>query len=350
MPRSPFIVIVACIALVSAACTRSEPATSRQTASGEVAPARGATGLSGLTDSVSARADKGRIRGAESAHIWLVEISDFQCPYCKRWHDDTYAGIDSEFVKTGKVRLAYLNYPISSLHPNARVASEAAMCASVQGKFWALHESLFITQQAWASEKDPMPKMDLLATAAGVDAKRWRASVGEGLQAKPVLDLMRERHPSLQLAYTWFSPSAREFAAGLPVDFQDALPFDSTPSMRRALAALSPRALVFSKLDVWPTLAREAATRGTRLGLISATLARNSTRRKGLAAALLRDAYGWLDRVGAVSAEDADRLGLLRVPASRVTLTRDTRFDQVWARPPPPGREGPLRAPMASQA
>jgi len=174
-------------------------------------------------------------------------------------------------------------------------------------------------------------------------------SVGEGLQAKPVLDLMRERHPSLQLAYTWFSPSAREFAAGLPVDFQDALPFDSTPSMRRALAALSPRALVFSKLDVWPTLAREAATRGTRLGLISATLARNSTRRKGLAAALLRDAYGWLDRVGAVSAEDADRLVSLGVPASRVTVTGDTRFDQVWARAQRLDREGPLLAALASE-
>ncbi|HEX9485097.1 MAG TPA: glycosyltransferase N-terminal domain-containing protein [Gemmatimonadaceae bacterium] len=174
-------------------------------------------------------------------------------------------------------------------------------------------------------------------------------SVGEGLQAKPVLDLMRERHPSLQLAYTWFSPSAREFAAGLPVDFQDALPFDSTPSMRRALAALSPRALVFSKLDVWPTLAREAATRGTRLGLISATLARNSTRRNGLAAALLRDAYGWLDRVGAVSAEDADRLVSLGVPASRVTVTGDTRFDQVWARAQRLDREGPLLASLASE-
>ncbi|HEX9485098.1 MAG TPA: thioredoxin domain-containing protein [Gemmatimonadaceae bacterium] len=205
MPRTPFIVIVACIALASAACTRSEPATSRQTASGEVAPARGATGLSGLTDSVSARADKGRIRGAESAPIWLVEISDFQCPYCKQWHDDTYAGIDSEFVKTGKVRLAYLNYPIPSLHPNARVASEAAMCASVQGKFWALHESLFITQQSWASEKDPMPRLDSLATAAGVDAKNWRACMATHATVPLIdADIDRSRQAGVQSTPTFF--------------------------------------------------------------------------------------------------------------------------------------------------
>jgi 3-deoxy-D-manno-octulosonic-acid transferase len=58
------------------------------------------------------------------------------------------------------------------------------------------------------------------------------------------------------------------------VDFRDVLPFDGTSDARAALTALAPTALVFSKLDVWPTLAREASARGVRLGLISATLAR----------------------------------------------------------------------------
>jgi 3-deoxy-D-manno-octulosonic-acid transferase len=112
----------------------------------------------------------------------------------------------------------------------------------------------------------------------------------------------------MQLAYTYFSPSARAFADSLDVDFRDVLPFDVASDMRAVLAALAPTALVFSKLDVWPTLAREAARRGTRLGLVSATLAATSSRRSGLASALLREAYSRLDRVGAVSTEDADRL------------------------------------------
>ena len=157
-------------------------------------------------------------------------------------------------------------------------------------------------------------------------------SVGEGLQARPVIDLVRERDDRVQLAYTYFSPSARDFAERLRVDFRDVLPFDTTHDMRAALAALSPTALVFSKLDVWPTLAREAARRGTRLGLISATLARGSSRRSGLGGALLRSTYARLDRVGAISADDADRLIALGVPSSRVTITGDTRYDQVWAR------------------
>jgi 3-deoxy-D-manno-octulosonic-acid transferase len=173
-------------------------------------------------------------------------------------------------------------------------------------------------------------------------------SVGEGLQARPILDLMRRRRADTQLAYSFFSPSALAFARSLDVDFQDVLPFDDTASMRAATAALAPTALVFSKLDVWPTLAREARRRGTRLGLVSATLAASSSRRSRLAGALLRDAYGHLDRVGAVSTEDADRLVSLGVPARRVTVTGDTRFDQVWARAGRVDREGPILAALRS--
>ena len=173
-------------------------------------------------------------------------------------------------------------------------------------------------------------------------------SVGEGLQARPILELARQRRPAMQLAYTWFSPSARTLARALDVDFRDVLPFDARADMRAALDALSPSALVFSKLDVWPTLAREASHRGTPLGLVSATLAPSSSRRSLLARALLRDAYSRLDRVGAISSEDADRLIALGVPSRRVSVTGDARYDQVWARAEQVDRESPLLAPLSN--
>jgi 3-deoxy-D-manno-octulosonic-acid transferase len=171
-------------------------------------------------------------------------------------------------------------------------------------------------------------------------------SVGEGLQARPVLDLARARLRSAQLAYTYFSPSAERFARSLDVDFRDVLPFDATGDVRAALDALAPNALVFSKLDVWPTLAREASRRGIPLGLISATLARGSSRLSGIAGAVLRDAYARLDRVGAISEDDAERLAALGVPAERITITGDTRYDQVWARTLAAGLDSPLLAPL----
>ena len=157
-------------------------------------------------------------------------------------------------------------------------------------------------------------------------------SVGEGLQARPVLESLRRLHPNVQLAYTYYSPSAKSFAETLDVDFREILPFDTRVSARAVLAALAPDVLVFSKLDVWPSLVEEASALGVTLALASATLGPQSSRLKGFGPALLRDAYARLDAVGAISAEDAERLVALGCRPSAIEVTGDTRYDQVWAK------------------
>ncbi len=173
-------------------------------------------------------------------------------------------------------------------------------------------------------------------------------SVGEGLQARPVLQLARQRRPELQLAYTFFSPSAESFAGALDVDFADYLPFDTVGDTRVVLDALRPDALVFSKLDVWPTLVNEASRRSVPLGLVSATLSSTSSRRRGPAAGLLRAAYARLDRVGAIDSDDAERLVALGVRIGAIEVTGDTRYDQVWDRARAARPDSPLLAPLAS--
>lgn len=157
-------------------------------------------------------------------------------------------------------------------------------------------------------------------------------SVGEGLQATPVMSRLRKARADVQQAYTHFSPSAAGFAARSGADFFDYLPFDRAADMRAAIVALHPAALIFSKLDVWPMLVHEAAQRGVALGMISATLAEGSGRRGGLAAALSRDAYAALQTVGAIDDADAARLVEIGVRESVIRVTGDTRYDQVWAR------------------
>lgn len=173
-------------------------------------------------------------------------------------------------------------------------------------------------------------------------------SVGEGLQARPVLERLRASRPGLQIAYTFYSPSAEAFAKTLNVDFRDYLPFDTIGDARAALTALAPRALVFSKLDVWPALTREAAQRGVRLGMISATFAAGSSRGGLWGGLLLRDAYAQLDAVGTIDADDAKRLIALGVRPSAIEVTGDTRYDQVWQRASQLNRASDLLAPLAS--
>ena len=157
-------------------------------------------------------------------------------------------------------------------------------------------------------------------------------SVGEGLQAKPVIQQLRAERPSWQLAYTYFSPSAERFAAALPVDVTDYAPYDRRTDVAAVLDALRPTALVFSKLDVWPELTLAAAARGVRLGLVAATVSPGSGRLRWPVRKWLAPAYRALDLAGAISAQDADRLAALGVRPTAIRITGDTRYDSVAER------------------
>jgi protein-disulfide isomerase len=153
-------------------------------------------------DPILALADSGRIQGRPSATVWLVEASDFECPYCKEWHDATYATILKHYVNTGKVRFAFLNDP---LHPHSEQAAEAAMCASAQQKFWPMHEALFATQEQWAEQTDPAPLFDSLAAKAGVNLTAWRRCVATHA-TRPMIqaDQARLRASGVQSTPTFF--------------------------------------------------------------------------------------------------------------------------------------------------
>lgn len=86
--------------------------------------------------------------GPADAKVIVAEFSDFQCPFCKRFTEETLPALKQTFLSQG-VSIAFLHYPITQIHPNAGNASVAAICAAEQGKFWQMHDMLFATQQQW---------------------------------------------------------------------------------------------------------------------------------------------------------------------------------------------------------
>lgn len=140
------------------------------------ASAATATPAAVSTDPLVARADSARIRGNPNAKVWMILSSDFQCPYCKMWHDSADMTIRREYIDNGKVRLAFVNYPIGS-HQNAVPAAEYAMCAAAQNKFWEMHDALFASQDKWVPLPKPGPMLESLATSVGVEANALRACV-----------------------------------------------------------------------------------------------------------------------------------------------------------------------------
>jgi protein-disulfide isomerase len=140
-------------------------------------PAKNARPRAGATGADSAKAAQkkadsarsplaGRIRGSASAPITVYEMSDFQCPYCREFALNTFPSIDSAYIATGRVRWAFVNFPLTSIHHNAAAAAEVGLCAARQGGFWRVHDLLYQHQDVWAPLKEPAAFFLTLADSA----------------------------------------------------------------------------------------------------------------------------------------------------------------------------------------
>ncbi len=123
---------------------------------------------------IDVKYDDAPIRGDKDAKVTIVEFSDFQCPFCERFYTDTLPQIEENYIKTGKVKLAYRHLPLS-FHPQAQKAAEASECSNEQGKFWEYHDKIFENQallsdtifSAWAEE-------------LGLDAEKFNKCLEDG--------------------------------------------------------------------------------------------------------------------------------------------------------------------------
>ncbi len=91
--------------------------------------------------------DDDAVKGDSNAPVTMIEFSDYECPFCGRYFQQTYPQIVKEYVDAGKVKIVFRDFPLS-FHENAQKAAEAAECAGEQGKYWEMHDRLFKNQDA----------------------------------------------------------------------------------------------------------------------------------------------------------------------------------------------------------
>ena len=195
------IATVTVLLIASAGCKGAEDARAKTppAASATPAPASApgnaaapaAASTAAATDPLVAHADSARIRGNPAAKVWMILASDFQCPYCKMWHDSSDLTIRREYIDNGKVRLAFVNFPINS-HQNAIPAAEYAMCAAAQDKFWQMHDALFAAQEKWAALPEPGPALEQVAASVGVDVTALRSCVSAH-KMRPLIEADHEK-------------------------------------------------------------------------------------------------------------------------------------------------------------
>ena len=127
--------------------------------------------------------DDDPILGPEDAPITIIEFSDYECPYCKRWHDESFERLVETFPT--EVRFVYRDFPLTSIHPNAAPAAEAANCAHEQGRFWDFHRKLFSTTlldtQTYLGYAEELG-LDLAAFEECYTSRRYQDEVTADLQ------------------------------------------------------------------------------------------------------------------------------------------------------------------------
>jgi len=121
------------------------------------------------------------IKGDQNARVTLIELSDYQCPYCSRYFQQTLPQLERDYIKTGKLKYVFIDFPIETLHPSALTASIAARCAGEQGKYWEMHDRLFANHQDLAAANMILHaqaiQMDVPKFSQCLDSKKYESEI-----------------------------------------------------------------------------------------------------------------------------------------------------------------------------
>jgi|SRR5580658_2523119 protein-disulfide isomerase len=157
----------------------------------------------------------GPSRGKPDAPVTIVEFGDFQCPYCREAEGSLRTVMSRH---PDQVRLIFRNLPLPSLHPNARVAAQAAVCAERQGKFWEMHDAMFENQSALSESalKDTAKRL-------GLDSSGFSACL-ENPQTNGEVDSEEKAAAELDITGTpFFLINGRPLDGSVPVEKFEAI-------------------------------------------------------------------------------------------------------------------------------
>jgi len=156
--------------------------------------------------------------GSAEAPVKVIELSDFSCTYCRRFHIDTYPMLLDEYVDAGKVQWKYVTF-VSGQFPNSMEASVVAECSADQGHFDAVRDHLFETQPDWRPRDDPMPVLLELAEDLGADRTELEACINGGRVEQRIEDARRFGYASGVRGTPTFIVDGFPMMGALPIEF-----------------------------------------------------------------------------------------------------------------------------------
>lgn len=129
---------------------------------------------SAKTNNTSQSAASNHVIGKNTTGVVLVEYGDYQCPACGQFYP-----IVKQLQSTynDKIQFRFANFPLVQIHQNAMVSARAAEAASLQGKFWEMHDLLYENQNSWSTSSDPNPYFEQYAKSLGLDVTKFKSDM-----------------------------------------------------------------------------------------------------------------------------------------------------------------------------
>jgi protein-disulfide isomerase len=127
-----------------------------------------------------------RTLGSKSAKVVLVEYADFQCPFCGKFFTEVNQTVVKDYLNAGKIQFVYRDYPF--LGQESFKASEAALCAADQGKFWEYHDYLFTHQNGENQGTFADAKLKSFAATLGLNTATFNQCLDSGAHTADVTD------------------------------------------------------------------------------------------------------------------------------------------------------------------
>ncbi|MBL7001653.1 MAG: thioredoxin domain-containing protein [Nitrosopumilus sp.] len=127
--------------------------------------------------------------GSSDASVKIIEFGDYQCPFCKRWNQDTKPLIEENYINTGKVNLVYVDFAI--IGDDSKTVHEGSYCADDQGLYWQYHDFVYTNQghenDGWANAENlktlvsGLDGLDVDSFKECLDSKKYKGKIQDNI-------------------------------------------------------------------------------------------------------------------------------------------------------------------------
>jgi len=161
--------------------------------------------------------DMGYNFGSAEAPVKVLEISDFGCGYCRRFHEETFPSLLSIYVEAGFVEWKFIPF-VLGMFPNGLEAATAAECAGEQDKFYPMQDRLFTEQRGWRNSEEPFAFFSTLAAEEELDVERFDSCIEGGWRDNRVRDNIRLGQQVGTRGTPMFLIDGRQIPGALPLE------------------------------------------------------------------------------------------------------------------------------------